>query len=68
MSLEPHQQRVIDEKADLDDKIVALYVFIEKNAIYRSLNAVEQDRLRSQHYHMRRYSEILGERIQGFPR
>lgn len=61
----PHQQRVVDEKTDLDLKIDALYNFFHGN-IFDTLPADEQDRLSRQYSAMCEYSKILGERISAF--
>ena len=66
MSLAPYQQRVIDEKADLDAKIMKLADFIVQTAAYKSLGSAEKDRLNRQHTAMRAYSGVLGERIEAF--
>ena len=61
----PHQQRVIDEKTELDSKISKLSEF-KMTAIFVSLAADEQERLIRQHSCMTEYSTILGERIAAF--
>lgn len=62
----PHQQRVVDEKTDLDVKIEKLEAFIE-GEIFSSLSDEEKDRLNLQLVTMDKYSDILGERIAAFP-
>ena len=62
----PHQQRVVDEKTELDKKAHALSEFIGNNPIFDTLDAAEQERLREQNDVMWRYSEILGARIEAF--
>ena len=64
--LQPHQQRVVDEKAELDTKAMALSKFIGESAIFPTLDAAEQDRLKEQCEVMWQYSEILGARIAAF--
>ena len=64
--LKPHQQRVADEKTELDKKANALSQFIATNPTFGTLDAAEQERLREQNDVMWRYSEILGERIAAF--
>lgn len=59
------QQRVIDEKNDLDEKIVKLDEFIGTDIFYK-LFLSEQDRLEKQFILMQDYSEVLGERIGEF--
>jgi len=63
--LAPHQQRVVDEKAELDDKIAKLAAFFGAN-IFRGLDIAEKARLSSQHAAMKIYSQVLGERIAVF--
>lgn len=64
--LKPHQQRVVDEKTELDTKATALSNFIGEGAIFPNLDAAEQERLREQCELMWEYSEILGARIAAF--
>lgn len=63
----PHQQRVVDEKAELDEKLTKLVAFIAENPIFKTLDEAEQHRLRLQRDYMQSYSNILGERIAAFP-
>ena len=56
------QQRVVDEKADLDKKATALSQFIGTNPI----DPAQQELLREQCEVMWHYSEILGARIAAF--
>ena len=62
----PHQQRVLDEKQDLDIKASALGRFIEGSPIFSTLDPSEQERLKKQNEVMWQYSEILGARINEF--
>ena len=64
--MQPHQQRVVDEKAELDKKATALSQFIGENRIFESVDQDEQERLREQCEVMWKYSEILGKRIAAF--
>jgi hypothetical protein len=73
VSVEPgmmlHQQRVINEKADLDVKIEKLRYFIVATNIpdvFGTLSEAEQSLLRIQYSVMQSYSKILGERIAHF--
>lgn len=61
----PHQQRVIQELRDLNDKIEKLTAFFD-NPIFATLDPAEQDRLQRQIVHMRAYAMILVERIAAF--
>lgn len=63
---QPHEQRVIDEHADLDDKLKKLSAFIKVSPIYASLDEDEQGRLRIQQAAMTAYSEVLEQRIRHF--
>jgi hypothetical protein len=62
----PHQQRVVDEKLELDGKIGKLDEFIEHSPVYKRLGGKEQKRLCRQYDVMYEYSDILGERIDAF--
>ena len=62
----PHQQRVLDEKQDLDLRISRLDEFMRRNPLYASLDAAEQARMTRQLDVMRELSVILGERIEAF--
>ena len=64
-SLPPHQQRVLAEKAELDDRLAKLQAF-SLNPIFYGLPTDEQDRLQKQAVAMQAYSEVLGERITAF--
>lgn len=63
----PHQQRVVAEKADLDEKLTKLRDFITESKTFFDLPDEEQDRLERQRDCMMEYSQILGERIAAFP-
>ena len=67
MEMQLHQQRVIDEKAELDEKLVKLGAFISSSSVFLSLPEDEQLRLKTQAMHMSSYSKVLGERIAAFP-
>lgn len=63
--LPPHQQRVIGEKAVLDDKLKKLRQFFDA-PLFAGLPGDEQDRLQRQAVAMTVYSELLGARIAAF--
>jgi len=65
MELAPHQQRVVAEKAELDEKLNKLEAFFE-SPIYNKLDCSERKRLQLQASFMRAYSDVLGERIAAF--
>lgn len=64
--MQPHQQRVVDEKTELDKKAEALSDFIGNSPIFETLDAEEQERMKEQNDIMWQYSEILGARISAF--
>jgi len=64
--MEPHQQRVVDEKTELDKKARALSEFIGNSPTFDTLDPAEQERLREQNDIMWQYSEVLGQRIAAF--
>lgn len=66
MEYQPFQQRVIDEKTELDKRATALSDFIGLNELFLELDSAEQERLRVQNDLMWQYSEILGARIAAF--
>jgi hypothetical protein len=61
----PHQERVVTEKKELDEKRDKLTAFLRGEA-YRSVKGPEQLRLERQLVAMTLYSDILGERIAAF--
>lgn len=62
----PHQQRVFDELAELDDRRNKLNDFITGNDLFGKLPTDEQQRLRIQSSVMHEYSKVLNERIAAF--
>ena len=65
MDLQPYQQKVVDEKTELDEKRTKLDAFFD-NPIFLQLPQDEQNRLRRQDAVMKEYSGILGDRITAF--
>jgi len=61
----PYQERVVQEKADLDKKRAKLKAFRSGDS-FRDLPLPEQCRLDRQYFTMLEYSRILGERIANF--
>ncbi len=61
--MEAYQQRVIDEKIELDAKLVKLQTFLAKDM---EIASDELERLKRQAEVMIEYSKILGERIEAF--
>ena len=65
--MQPYQQRVVDEKIALDDKLAKLTAFTTTaNQTFAALPHAEQERLIRQRGIIEQYSEVLGERIDAF--
>ena len=65
--LAPHQQRVVDEKRELDDKLQKLTSFISSEKFTTIVqDEAERGRLVCQEETMKDYSAILAERIAAF--
>ena len=65
--LAPHQQRVVDEKRELDEKLQKLTAFINSESFATIVqDAEERGRLVCQEEIMKDYSAVLGERIAAF--
>lgn len=65
IELAPHQQRVVDEKRELDERREKLGAF-KNTDFFASLPWQEQERMNTQAHVMTMYSAILGERIAAF--
>lgn len=63
--MKPHQQRVVDEKSSLDEKIEKLVAFMDSDAS-QVLSLTEEDDLEEQLRYMQKYSEVLERRISRF--
>jgi hypothetical protein len=61
-TLQPHQQRVVDEHRDLTEKLNKLRAFFD-TPIFLGLAEAEQSRLRNQARFMDGYAAVLEERI-----
>ena len=65
--LQPHQERVVAEKAELDEKLTKLSAFISSpNFTAFVKDEAERGQLVCQEEVMKDYSAILAERIQAF--
>ena len=60
------QQRVIQEKAELDARLTKLAAFTASNPVFKTLDDVDQLLLCRQTYAMQELSDILAERIARF--
>jgi hypothetical protein len=63
--MQPHQERVVVEKRELDEKLGKLTQFINSDA-YKAVDAAEQQRLFRQQTLMIELSAVLGARIEAF--
>lgn len=61
----PYQERVVQEKQELDDRIIRLTEFTLSHN-FEGVNLYEQQRLNRQLRVMQEYSAILAERISEF--
>jgi len=64
--IEQYQQRVVEERTDLDKRMDKLADFIDLSPKFDTLSSVERGRLHRQLEHMRSYSRVLDERIEAF--
>jgi hypothetical protein len=65
--MKAYQQRVVDEKTELDAKLTKLKAFFTSGTgVFQKLPQAEQERMQRQAEHMSRYSDVLGERISAF--
>ncbi|MGV0856857.1 crAss001_48 related protein [Empedobacter brevis] len=62
----PHQQRVLEERDELNDKYLKLLNFIHHNQLYKGLSGIEQLTLKKQLDHMSGYLAVLNTRINRF--
>lgn len=63
--MQPHQQRVIAEQKELEDKLHKLLRFFE-TSVFQQIENAEQERLKKQAAIMKEYSSILIARIAAF--
>lgn len=64
--MQDFQQRVVDEKNELDEKAHKLSDFIGNSPLFEKIDPAEQERMKEQNDIMWQYSEILGKRIAAF--
>lgn len=65
--MQPHQERVVNEKRELDEKLEKLIAFFGGD-VFNGLLPEDQDLMKGQATYMKQYSEILGMRIARFTR
>lgn len=66
MELKPHQQRVVAEKSELDERIGKLDAFVLSDEFADLVGFDEMCRMINQLHVMKQLSAILGERIAAF--
>lgn len=64
--LQPHQQRVMDESVELQDKITRLEKFVNENPAYQGMPDDDRILLSAQLAAMTAYQRILQARIMKF--
>lgn len=65
--MQPHQQRVVEEKEQVTEKLDKLELFLE-GSFFTILPPDEQIRLTRQMFIMKLYEQVLAERISNFNR
>ena len=63
--MQPHEQRVLDEKAELDARLERLRTFMASH-VFKSLDNLQRDLMSRQASYMAAYSPTLAERIATF--
>lgn len=63
--MQDYQQRVVDEKAQLDEKITKLAAFIDGD-IFKTLHEDERVNMKLQLYFMQGYTTVLAKRIERY--
>jgi hypothetical protein len=65
--MQPHEERVVSEKKELDEKLSKLKEFcFGGGKIFSTLHPTDRDLLEDQYTAMDQYSQILGKRIARF--
>jgi hypothetical protein len=64
--MKDYQQRVVDEKKELDRKTAALSAFLDDDNSVQIVPPDEWERMSRQQKIMVQYSMVLGERIENF--
>lgn len=66
--MQPHENRVVTEKQELDEKLAKLkaFCFNPGSPAFKCLPPIDRDLLEDQYNSMKDYSEILGKRIARF--
>lgn len=64
--MQSHEERVIKEKRELDEKLVKLVQFITASLVFKTLDEYDRMLLREQRDHMMDYSDTLERRISRF--
>jgi hypothetical protein len=67
-TLQPHQQRVVEERSDLAQRLERLRAFLRSDTCAQLVHEDERGRLVRQSVYMASYLQVLDERIAAFPR
>jgi hypothetical protein len=65
MNEAPYQIRMLDEQANLNDRIVKLDAFV-KGDMFQQLDKIDRDLLVEQRAYMGHYADVLRRRIERF--
>ena len=65
-ALAPHEQRVVKEVADLEERLLKLEAFLNGGSAATTVSTSELNRLHRQVIIMRSYRDVLNERIEAF--
>lgn len=60
------QQRVVEERDQLKERLGKLRAFIDNNPAFAALDVAERIRLRDQRWHMCQYLVVLDKRVAAF--
>jgi hypothetical protein len=63
MALQPHQDRVVQERAELKEKLERLSLFIETPFFQKAMDEREKARMLRQQEVMKEYVAVLDDRI-----
>jgi hypothetical protein len=66
ITMHPYQQRVVEEKRDLDEKVARMVEFIDHSPVYERMARIDRGLLHIQLEAMVAYSTALAGRIERF--
>lgn len=62
--MQPHEERIVEERRELSERIVKLAKFISASEIFNTLHKIDQDLLKEQRDAMISYHDALDARIE----